>query len=252
MEPIAPLSEARREAFAALKAGLNAGVAAPRLAAERAIPSGIPALDRILGGGFPRGALVAVEGEAGRWSLAARLLAQVTQRALAAIVDDGGLYPPSLARAGVLLDRVLIASATTPLGIARAADILLRSRACRLVLMPAPNLRPAVWSRLATLAHRTGVLLIAIASCAAAPLAAATTLRLDCTLERLLFHGTRGLWCTFSGYELRASVRKYQHGAPGAQACLRAADPLEGVAVRERPANRESPARAERVHLLMS
>ena len=242
MEPIATPSESRREAFAALKAGLNAGAAAPRLAAERVIPTGLPGLDRILGGGFPRGALVAVEGETGRWSLAARLLAQVTQRALAAIVDDGGLYPPGLARAGVQLDRVLIAPATTPLGIARAADILLRSRACRLVLMPAPNLRPAVWSRLATLANRTGVLLIAIAVRAAAPLASAASLRLDCALERLLFHGTRGLWCTFSGYELRASVRKYQHGASGMQVCVRAAEPIEGVAVREGAADRESPA----------
>ncbi|HEY1656523.1 MAG TPA: hypothetical protein VGF86_15580 [Candidatus Tumulicola sp.] len=245
MAPLAPFPEpspARREAFAALKAGLNQSAGAvPRLAAETVIPSAISTLDRALGGGFPRGALVTLEGNAGRWSLAARLLAQVTRGALAAIVDDGGLYPPGLVRAGVRLDRVLIAPATTALATARAADILLRSRACRLVLMSAPDLRAAVWSRLATLAHRAGVLLIAVVARAAAPLAAAATLRLDCALERLIFHGTRGLWCTFSGYQISMRVRKHQRagGAAPAHARVRAATALDGAVERERTVTRE-------------
>ncbi len=251
MAPLAPLSEpsqSRREAFAALKTGLNASVGAvPRLPAETVISSAIPALDRILGGGFPRGALVTLEGNAGRWSIAARLLAQVTRRALAAIVDDGGLYPPSLTLAGARLDRILIAPATTALATARAVDILLRSRACRLVLMSAPNLRAAVWARLATLAHRAGVLLIAIVERAAAPLAAAAALRLDCTLERLIVHGTRGLWCTFSGYEVMMRVRKHQRagGATSTHARVRAATALDGAVARERAVTPEHPAAFE-------
>ncbi len=203
----------RREAFAALKSAVSAeSIAAPRqLPPDAVIPTAIPELDRALGGGLPRGALVAFEGNTGRWSIAARLAAQVTQRALVAIVDDGALYPPSLVRAGVRLDRVLIAPAATPQATARAVDIVLRTRACRLVLVTAPELRAAVWMRLARLAQRAGVLLVAIARRASAALAAATALRLECTLVRPLIYGARGLWCTLAGYDVDVQVRKY-HG----------------------------------------
>jgi hypothetical protein len=153
---------------------------------------------------------------------------------MAAIVDDGGLYPPSLVRAGVCLERLLIVPARTPLGVARAVDILLRSRACRLVLMTAPDLRAAVWTRLAGLAHRAGVLLIAIVARAAAPLAGAAGLRLYCSRERLIVHGMRGLWCAFAGYDVRAEVRKHKRFAIGGHARVRAIDSLDGAVLRER------------------
>ena len=132
MAPFVPISEptpTRREAFASLKAGLNnSTIAAPRASLEDGILSGVAALDRLVGGGFPRGALVTFEGDAGRWSIAVRLIAQVTRRAMAAIVDDGCLYPPSLVRAGVKLERLLVVPAQTPMGVARAVDILVRSK----------------------------------------------------------------------------------------------------------------------------
>jgi hypothetical protein len=204
----------RREAFAALKSTLSAqALAAPRqLPPDAVIPTAIPALDQALGGGLPRGALVALEGKAGRWSIAARLAAHVTRRALVAVVDDGGLYPPSLVRAGARLDRVLIAPATTPLGAARAVDILLRTRACRLVLMlSAPELRAAVWMRLARLAQRAGVLVVAIAAQTSAALAAAATLRVECSIERLFVEGARGLWCTMTGYDVRVRIARHHN-----------------------------------------
>ena len=213
-----PLRQAatRHEAFAALKRRLtDCGLAAPRIAVEAAEPTGLPAVDRLLGGGFPRGTLVALEGSAGRWSLAARVAAMVTRRAMAAIIDDGGLYPPGLADAGVRLDRVLIVPAATALQAARAADVLLRSRACRLVLMSAPELRPAVWSRLAGLAHRTGMLLLAIADRAAPALTVAAGMRVRCSREQLVVEGTRGIWCTFDGYGVRAELHKAKSSVPG-------------------------------------
>jgi hypothetical protein len=246
MAPLASLpesSESRREAFAALRAELSgAGGPSAGVSLENLIPSDIPTLDGLLGGGFPRGTLVTLEGNAGRWSIAARLVANVTRRGIAAIVDDGGLYPPSLAQAGARLDRVLVVPARTPLGVARATDILLRSRAAGLILLPAVSLRDAVWTRLAGLAHRTGVLLIAIVSPdmerrdarAGASLAAASGLRLHCALERVAVHGTRGLWCAFAGFELRAELRKHKRAAHGANARVQAADTLDGVPVRER------------------
>jgi len=242
-----------------LKSGLSASAVAVRraLPPDRVIPTAIPALDRLLGGGFPRGALVMLEGNAGRWSIAARLVATVTHRALAAIVDDGGLYPPSLERAGARLDRVLIAPARTPLGIARAVDILLRTRACRLVLvLTAPDLHAAVWMRLARLAQRAGVLLVAIATRASASLAGAAALRLDCTLERVLVYGTRGLWCTFAGYDLRVHVRKHHGFSTGATpAHVRAVNVPAGAMARERAiapgSQTQAPQRRERKHAVV-
>jgi hypothetical protein len=235
MAPLAPLPEptlTRREAFAALKAGLDGACRPPTL--DEMVPSFVPALDRLLGGGFPRGTLVTLEGSAGRWSIAARLIAYVTQRAMAAIVDDGNLYPPGLLRAGVRLERLLIVPARTPLGTARAADVLLRSRTCRLVVMTAPHLRAAVWMRLAGLAKRGGVLLIVIVSRAAAALGGAAELRLRCSRERLVVAGTRGLWCTFAGYGVRAELHKHRRFAAGGHAAVRAVDSLDGAVLRER------------------
>lgn len=223
------LAPARHTAFAALKAELdNAAFAAPRPRIESRIPSAIPAIDRILGGGFPNGSLVTLEGPAGRWSIAAGLVASVTRRSAAAIVDDGALYPPDLARSGARLERVLVVPAQSPLTVARAADVLVRSKACRLVLVPVPELRAAVWMRLAGLAHRTGILLVAVAppnapSARIAPLAAAAALRLYCTRGRMEIVGKRGLWCTIAGYDVCAEVRKNRTAALEKRAVARAA-----------------------------
>lgn len=223
------LTPSRHTAFAALKADLaNAALAAPRPRVEACIPSAVPALDRVLGGGFPNGSLVTLEGPAGRWSIAASLVASVTCRSAVAIVDDGALYPPDLARSGARLERVLVVPARSPLNVARAADVLVRSKACRLVLLPVPPLRAAVWMRLAGLAHRTGILLVAVApphaaSARIAPLAAAAAMRLYCTRGRLEIVGKRGVWCTIAGYDVCAEVRKNRTAVGQKQAVARAA-----------------------------
>lgn len=229
MAPPSQLSPSRHTAFAALKADLdNAAFAAPRPRIESFIPSAVPALDRVLGGGFPTGSLVTLEGPAGRWSIAASLVASVTRRSAAAIVDDGALYPPDLARSGARLERVLVVPAQSPLTVARAADVLVRSKACRLVLVPVPELRAAVWMRLAGLAHRTGILLVAVApphaaAARMAPLAGAAAVRLYCTRGRLEIVGKRGVWCTIAGYDVCAEVRKRRAATPEKRAVARAA-----------------------------
>lgn len=90
---------------------------APGLAGFRSrIPSqllstGVPSLNSLLGGGFPRGSLVEVYGSAssGRTSLALSLLAQATQQQEAcAYVDvSDSLNPMSVAAGGVELRRLL-------------------------------------------------------------------------------------------------------------------------------------------------
>jgi hypothetical protein len=218
MAALAAVSERQRE-FELLKARLSAKP--PALPVEGLIPTAIPELDRLLGGGFPAGTVVTLEGNTGCWSLAAGLVAKTTRRSLVAILDDGCLYPPTLAQAGASLERVLVVPARKPVAIARAADILLRSRICRLVLMPAVALRDVVWTRLASLAHRSGALLIVVATRAGAALQSAAVVRLHCVLERVITYGQRGLWGTIAGFELCIDLRKHKYLAAGRTACVR-------------------------------
>jgi hypothetical protein len=212
----------RRKAFEALKAELSAKASLPSLPIEGTVATAIPELDRLLAGGFPSGSVAILEGSTGRWSVAVGLVSAMTRRSLVAILDDGALYPPGLADAGVCLERVLIVPVRKALEVARAADILLRSRICRLILMPAIALRDSIWARLATLAHRNGVLLIVMATRAGTALSAVAELRLHCALERIIMRGTHGLWGSFAGFELRIDLRKHKHLLPGCQAHMRA------------------------------
>jgi cell division inhibitor SulA/protein ImuA len=178
-----PPQTAKREAFEALRERLRSSDMSP--AAPR-LPSAIPDLDRALGGGFPRGTLATLEGaqSSGRWAIVARLLAQATRRGLGAIVDAGALYPPDLVAAGVALERLLIVPAATPLIVARAADVLLRSRACAVIALAAPSLRATMWRRLAGLARKSGALLLVVATQPSPELQAAAGVRVRCERNR--------------------------------------------------------------------
>jgi len=206
----------------ALKAELSGRSSLSPQPVEGTVATTIPELDRLLAGGFPSGSVATLEGATGRWSVAAGLVAAMTRKGLVAILDDGALYPPSLSEAGACLERVLIVPVRKALEVARAADILLRSRICRLVLMPGIALRDSIWARLATLAHRNGVLLIVMATRAGAALSAAAELRLHCALKRIIMRGTHGLWGSFAGFELCINLRKHKHVLPGPQAHVRA------------------------------
>ncbi len=212
MLPATAFHDRRNQLFEELKERLHAAPGAVGVDVDRLITSGIAPLDCLLGGGFPLGSLVTLEGlgSAGRWSIAAALLAQVTRRSLGAVIDDGELYPPALEDAGVRLDRLLVIPAKTPVGIARAVDVILRSRAARVIVMRAPALRAAMWTRLATLAHRAGSVLVVIAGRAGTELAGVATVRLGCIFERAVMRGSRGLWGCFSGFTLRAELRKHK------------------------------------------
>jgi hypothetical protein len=75
------------------------------------LPTRVPALDRLLGGGLPRGSLVEMSGRAscGRFSAALSALAAVTQSGeAAALVDPGDHFDPQgAADSGVDLPRLL-------------------------------------------------------------------------------------------------------------------------------------------------
>lgn len=201
--------------FQELRARFHAGSEALGTAHAGRFSSGLAAVDALLGGGLPCGSLVIFEGEgsAGCRSLAATLLARATQRGLGAIIDTGDLYPPDLEAAGVRLERLLVVPARSALGVARAADILLRSRTARVVVMTAAALRAAVWMRLANLAQKAGAVLVVLAQRAASELCAAAGVRVRCRIGSVRALGTRGLWGVFTGFDVQAELRKHKRAA---------------------------------------
>lgn len=230
----------RRQAFAELKAALDARHRETLLARftpddPSVIRSGFADFDASLGGGFARGTIATLEGAAssGRTAIAARLLAVATRCGLVAAVDDGTLFPPALARAGVCLERLLVIPASDPIGIARATDILLRSHAFGIVLMPAVALKAAVWTRLAGLAHHANALLIALGPAASSELGYFAVARVRCEIERVLWTQTSGLFCELAGYDIRTDILKNKRAAPGISSTIRIVAQNEG-ALRER------------------
>jgi hypothetical protein len=136
-------------------------------------PTGLAAIDRALGGGFPRGRVSEVVGPAccGRTSLALALLARVTaQGELAALVDRPDVFDAaSAARAGVDLARVLW---VRPPGLGealRSVEHVLQAGGFPLVLLDlaleegaAPRIPTAAWPRLrkATAASAAALVLL--------------------------------------------------------------------------------------------
>jgi len=184
------------------------------------VKSGIPELDLALHGGFTRGTIATLEGAAssGRTAVAARLLAVATASGLGAVVGEG-FFPPALAAAGVRLERLLLVPVREPLAAARAADILLRSGAFGVIVIPAlPSGRgtgAATWTRLASLAHRANAVLVALGVEASNELRYFASLRIETAIERVQWNGPCGHLCELAGYAVGATVRKHKRAAPG-------------------------------------
>jgi hypothetical protein len=129
----------------------------PPEAARPRLPTGLPAIDRLLGGGFPRGGLAEVAGppSSGRTSLVLALLAGATERGeVAAVVDLADAFdPPSAAAAGVDLARILWVRPPDAAAALRGTSHLLATHgfaAIVLDLAPASSPSPAsrLWPRL--------------------------------------------------------------------------------------------------------
>jgi hypothetical protein len=234
-------------AFAALREALDhrhrdASAAAFTPGEDEVLRTGLPEFDRILGGGFPRGTIATLEGppSSGRSALAARLLAVATRSGLGALIGTE-LFAPALAAAGVRLGRLMCVPVSDPVGAARAADIVLRSGAFSVIVIPAlPSGRgtgSAAWTRLASLAHRANALLVALGVEASSELRYFASVRVETAIERVRWNGASGHLCELAGYDVRATVRKHKRSAPGASTLI-TCTPFEDrptlVAVRER------------------
>ena len=233
-------------AFAALRERFDrryrdTAAAAFTLGDEALVRTGIPELDAALGGGFPRGTIGTLEGppSSGRSALAARLLAEATRRGLGALIGVE-LFPPALAAAGVRLDRLLVVPVHGA-DAARAADIVVRSGAFTVVVIPTlPSGRgtgSATWTRLASLAHRANALVVALGDEASAELRYFASVRLETAIECVRWNGPAGHLGELAGYDVRAVIRKHKRAAPVGDALVRCAgfdDRPPFVDVRER------------------
>jgi len=230
MASLIPLAQ-RRAALDGLRAALSAGHrgASPEaftLAEESVVRSGLRELDAALGGGFPRGIVATLEGApgSGRSAVAARLLATSTANGgLGALIEspagpEGAFYPPALAAAGVDLERLLVVPAHDVTGVARAADILLRSAAFGVVVMPAISMKATAWTRLASLTHHANALLVALGSGASDELRYFASLRVRLQASRVRWAGGDGLFGLLAGIDVEATVLKHKRAAPGKHA----------------------------------
>ena len=250
--------DSRREALAGLRAVLAAShrAATPEaytLTDEAFVRTGLGELDAALGGGFPRGAIATLEGVAGsgRSAVAARLLAAATLGGgLAGLIEspagsEGALYPPALAAAGVDLRRLLVIPAQDPSAVARAADILLRAAAFGVVIIPAVRLTATAWTRLASLTHRAGAVLVALGVEASDELRYFASLRVRLRSQCVRWAGESGLFCALAGSGVEATVLKHKRAVPGRRAHFsRAPFEIDGVpfaALRERELFTETP-----------
>jgi RecA/RadA recombinase len=201
---------------AAKQATVSAGEPSIHLA------TGIADIDRLLGGGFPRGQLSEIAGppSSGRTSLALALLAQSTRAGeVAAVVDGADAFDPDSAHgAGTLLDRVLwvrgqatqsAARAPRCLEVLRSAERILEAHGFALVLLDLtiPNLRvaPATGPRLARVAASTGAALIIMTRARA--MGSAAKVAIELTPVRAHFTGTPAL---LEGLEIQATLVRHR------------------------------------------
>ncbi len=184
------------------------------------LPTGIPTLDQLLGGGFPRGRLSEITGppSSGRTSFALALLASSLRTGeLAAWVDAADAFDPASATAaGVPLARVLWVRGPDAVGALRSTERLLETRGLPLVLLdlalsgPAPHVAPAAWPRLSRAAQAGNAALVVLSTERLAGTSAALALSLE--PARAHFEGPPFL---FEGLETQARLVRSRE-APGA------------------------------------
>lgn len=191
------------------------------------LPTGLPAIDRLLGGGFPRGRLSEIAGpfSSGRTSVALALLAHATAaEEVCAFVDAAdGLDPASAEAAGVALERLLWARPAPERGLGpalRGAERLLEASGFALVLLD-PGARggeisQAAWMRLARAAAGSGTALVVLSRRRAAGAQAEVALEMGSL--RASFGGTPAL---LEALEIEAVLARHRAAPPERSAVLR-------------------------------
>jgi RecA/RadA recombinase len=209
--PAAAVEGLLRDLGPQLRRGGAPADAMPRLA------TGIPEIDQMLGGGFPRGRLSEIAGAAssGRTSLALALLARSTGLGeVTAMVDCADAFDPSSAHsAGVLLDRVLWVRTPRAPQALRCTERLLEAHGFALVLLDLaiPDFRaaPATALRLSRTAASTGTALVALTRSRA--LGTAAEIAIELAPAQTRFTGTPAL---LEGLDVQVELVRHRN-APG-------------------------------------
>src|SRR3954449_11108674 len=169
-------SEAIRNLRATLEASIASKLtsgselvrAVARQRREEILPTTIPALDALLGGGLARGKMTEIAGRGTRFSIVIATLAAATSIGeAAALIDAGDSFDPQLAEtAGVDLQRLLWVRPQTMKETVTAAEMT-GATGFQLVIIdmgsrrpPGPRVPDAAWVRLARFAESHGATIL--------------------------------------------------------------------------------------------
>ncbi len=218
----------RKPAAIGLLSGLGAklsrasDLASPAAPRDR-LPTQVPALDRLLSGGLPRGGLVELSGRrsCGRFSIGISALAAATSCGeAAALVDLGGHLDPQAAEAaGVELSRLLWVRPEKLKGAVASAEMLL-SAGFPLVVVDL-GLAPvrgrfvpdAAWLRLERAARSRGAALLLLAPYRVSGIAADAAVSADAA--RALWKGSGRAPRLLDGVAARLVLEKDAHARSG-------------------------------------
>ena len=166
-DPQALLARLRREGV--LRTALEVGAYGTR----PVLPTGVESLDRMLGGGLPRGRIVELVGplSSGRTAFLWQVLAVATARGeQTALIDPADAFDAAAAAAaGVALERVLWVRPGRRRDAFRAADLVLDAGGFGVVALDLTDLRSGgeargwvLWPRLSMRAERSATVLLVL------------------------------------------------------------------------------------------
>lgn len=199
-----------------VRCGLTAAEPVARL------PSGLPPLDAVLGGGVPRGRISEVTGPqtSGKTSLLLALLAAATRRGeVVAYVDlADALHPASVAAAGADVQRVLWVRPPSLTDGLRCTELLLHAGGFALVAfdlgaLPPRPFRTRVWPRLLHAAEQSHTALVVLAPQRVADSSA--VLSLGVHPRSVQWH--RNAWSLLEGLESVVRVERSKLGTSEAK-----------------------------------
>lgn len=195
------------------------------------LPTGLPPLDALLGGGIPRGYVSEITGKpgAGRTALACAIAAAATARGeIVGWVDpDDALDPETAAAAGLDLARVLWVRPQCPGDARRATELLLEAEGFGLVVLDLTGSTASgdgrhagpAWIRVARAAARTSSTLLVLAARRQA--GSAAVLGLELGPHRARWSGGRGNLLLLDGIAVRVAIVRNRGGALGRALVLR-------------------------------
>jgi hypothetical protein len=233
LPPLQPVESGVSEAVEALRKGLEERFSRhitsgtelietlERRRRDAVVPTALPPVDLLLGGGLPRGKMVEISGRGARFPVVMAALASSTSIGEAAtLIDLGGAFDPQLGEAaGIDLQRMLWVRPKKLKEAVAAAEMLVAT-GFQLVVVDAglPPLRgrvpDAAWVRLARAAEAHGSALVVSAPY---PLTGTTSVAM------LRAEQVRGRWSggLLIGVETTMRLEKHRHKRPGEHARLR-------------------------------